>query len=219
MERLKELLQLHHINPSQVIRFKREDVVPLDLSRHNAPLAQIDLNDEFAFNQFIFGQLNTGKIGFGGYGEERGLYSRSDLFDGEEARTIHLGVDIWTASGTFVYAPLEGTVHSFDNHAVHGDYGPVIILKHQIEGFVFHSLYGHLSTDSLDGLSVGQFVKKGQVLAKVGAYHENFHWPPHLHFQLIIDMGEHMGDYPGVCKKSESQYYLSNCPDPELIIN
>jgi hypothetical protein len=48
---------------------------------------------------------------------------------------------------------------------------------------------------------------------------ENGHWPPHLHFQLIIDMGKAKGDYPGVCKYSEREKYLDNCPDPGFILS
>ena len=49
-------------------------------------------------------------------------------------------------------------------------------------------------------------------------HHENGHWPPHLHFQIILDMQLKEGDYPGVCKYSEREKYLANCPDPDLIL-
>jgi len=35
---------------------------------------------------------------------------------------------------------------------------------------------------------------------------------------LIEDMQGLKGDYPGVCKFSERERYLANCPDPELIL-
>jgi hypothetical protein len=31
-------------------------------------------------------------------------------------------------------------------------------------------------------------------------------------------MGIKEGDYPGVCKYSEREKYLENCPDPDLIL-
>jgi len=217
---LKQLLYKHQIKPAQVIRFDREKLHHFDLSRNNKELEHIDLNDEQQFTEYIFGQLEKSDCttGIGGYGEERSLYSRSDIFSDEEPRTIHLGVDIWTKAGTSVYSPLEATVHSFANHRVHGDYGPVIILQHEIEGQVFHTLYGHLSTMSLHGLYEGKFIKRGEQFASLGAYHENYHWPPHLHFQLMLDMEDHKGDYPGVCKASEQERYLTNCPDPSMIL-
>lgn len=201
-----------------VVKF--DDYLPVDLSKHNNALEKVDLNDEEAFSSFIFNQLNEhGKqVGIGGYGEERNLYSRSDLFEGEEPRTIHLGIDVWSKAGTPVFCPVDGVVHSFANRAVHGDYGPVIILKHAVQGITFHTLYGHLSITALEGLEVGKKFKSGEQLATMGSYSENFHWPPHLHFQLIDNMEGYTGDYPGVCRTSEKSQFLSNCPDPAVFI-
>ena len=49
-----------------------------------------------------------------------------------------------------IHAALDGTIHSFQNNTALGDYGPTIILSHEIEGFKFHTLYGHLSEASLN---------------------------------------------------------------------
>lgn len=217
---IKTLLKTADIQPARVIPFDVNAATRLDLSKDNKLLQQIDLNNPDAFSGFINDQIATAgaEVGWGGYREERGLYSRSELFDEEEPRTIHLGIDIWTDAGTEVFAPLDAEVHSFDNREVHGDYGPVIILKHSVAGTEFHTLYGHLSTASLAGLEVGQRIGQGQPFAWLGRYEENFHWPPHLHFQLIMDMQEHRGDYPGVCKASESAYYFANCPDPAVLV-
>ncbi len=202
----------------QVVKF--DNFLKLDLSTDNQELSEIDLNDEKSFTDYIFKQIEKSgnQVAIGGYLEKRSLYSRSELFEGEEFRTIHLGIDIWAPAGTPVYAPIDGTVHSFANRNVHGDYGPVIILKHEVDGFIFHTLYGHLSLDSLDNIQIGKSFGSGQPLAKMGGYHENFHWPPHLHFQVIVDMNGLEGDYPGVAKASEIEYYSNNCPDPSIFI-
>lgn len=217
---LKQLLTNNNIEPARVIKFDSSKLYHFDLSKNNKELDRIDLNDEQQFTEYIQGVLDKNEctVGIGGYEEERSLYSRSTLFTDEEPRTIHLGVDIWMKAGTSVYSPLDATVHSFANHRVHGDYGPVIILQHEIEDQVFYTLYGHLSTMSLHGLYEGKLIKKGEQFASLGAYHENFHWPPHLHFQLIRDMEGYKGDYPGVCKASEKERYLENCPDPEILL-
>ncbi|MBO6497317.1 MAG: peptidoglycan DD-metalloendopeptidase family protein [Roseivirga sp.] len=217
---LQELLSKNHIEPARVIKFDQEKLHHFDLSQNNQELDRIDLNDEQQFTEYIQAVLdkNDCTTGIGGYGEERSLYSRSDLFSDEEPRTIHLGIDIWTKAGTPIYSPLEATVHSYANHRVHGDYGPVIILEHEIEDQVFYTLYGHLSTMSLHGLYEGKLIKKGEQFASLGAYHENFHWPPHLHFQVMFDMEGFKGDYPGVCKASEKKRFLENCPDPALLL-
>ena len=75
---------------------------------------------------------NNAKVAYGGYLETRSIYQRSTYFNQENPETernIHLGVDLWIEAGTPIYAPLEGTLHSFKNNTNYGDYGPTIILK------------------------------------------------------------------------------------------
>jgi hypothetical protein len=97
------------------------------------------------------------RYGIGGYMEHRTIYSRSAHFDtADEPRRLHLGVDIWGDAGTPIYSPLAGIVHSFADNDNFGDYGPCIILQHNLGGLALYSLYGHLSRKSLAGLAVGQ---------------------------------------------------------------
>mgnify|MGYP006095727135 CR=1 FL=1 len=210
----------HSIKPVIDYDWTKQPYLELDLSENNETLKGIDLNAEASFTNFVFDQIRTKAVPFavGGYAESRALYSRSHLFVGEEQRTEHLGMDVWGAAGTAIHTPLAGTVHSFANNAVHGDYGPVVILRHSIGDIDFHSLYGHMSLSSLDGLYEGKRINAGEVIGHFGVYAENFHWPPHLHFQVIMDMQGIKGDYPGVCKKSESSFYLENCPDPSMLL-
>jgi len=79
-------------------------------------------------------------------------------------------------------------------------------------------LYGHVSLKDISLLTEGSYVSIGQEIAHFGLANENGQWPPHLHFQVIADMEFKKGDYPGVCKYSEWQKYLHNCPDPDLIL-
>jgi len=151
--------------------------------------------------------------------EHRTIYAFSSHFDTEdEPRRLHLGVDIWGDAGTPVYSPLDGIVHSYQNNNNIGDYGPTIILQHNLGGLTIYSLYGHLSQKSLEGLTVGQHIAKDQQIAQLGDIDENGQWPPHLHFQLMFDMEGKAGDYPGVCKFSEKEIYRMNIPDPGLIL-
>ena len=106
----------------------------------------------------------------------------------------------------------------FQNNEAMGDYGPTLILKHQIENFIFHTLYGHLSLNSLEGKKIGNFVKKGQQIASLGLPPINGDYAPHLHFQIIIDMENNVGDYPGVCNQKRLAFYSENCPDPNLLL-
>ena len=135
-----------------------------------------------------------------------------------EPRRLHLGTDIWGPAGTPVFAAMGGMIHSFAFNNHFGDYGATLILLHQLDGLPFYTLYGHLSLRDIESISSGQYVTRGQEIAHFGLSHENGHWPPHLHFQVIIDLGLYEGDYPGVCKYSEREYYLNNCPDPDVIL-
>ena len=194
----------------------------LDFTAANTDLPGIDLTDTEQFADYVFGTLleNGRFIGVGGYNEHRVIYRRSAHFGdyAEEGRCIHLGVDIWAAAGTPVYAPLPGVVHSLAFNDHFGDYGPTIILQHTLDGHTCHSLYGHLSLDSLAGVQEGMEIAAGAQVATIGDFPENGHWPPHLHFQLMESMGDLRGDYPGVASLAERTAYLSNCPDPNLIL-
>jgi peptidoglycan LD-endopeptidase LytH len=192
-----------------------------DFTKNNTELAAIDLNNEHAFTAYIFNKLKdqSASVGIGRYDENRTIYERSEVFGGEEGRSLHLGIDIWAHAGTPVYAPLDGIIHGFADNNQHGDYGPTIVLEHELEGIKFYTLYGHLSRISLNGITKNDSVSKGEQIALLGDYNENVHWPPHLHFQLITEMGDRKGDFPGVAKPSEREKWLALCPDPNLILN
>ena len=199
-----------------------KNTMKLDFSPANKDLEKVDLGNTAVFNGFVFEQLEKSAktYGVGGYLEHRAIYRRSERFETSEAefRNIHLGVDIWTAAGAEVYVPLEGEIFSIQDNAGFGDYGPTIILKHSLNGKTLYSLYGHLTQTDLGLFEIGQPVKAGELLCHVGPYPENGDWPPHLHFQLMWELGEKFGDYPGVCAKLELDYYAENCPNPNLVL-
>ncbi|NRT14653.1 murein DD-endopeptidase MepM/ murein hydrolase activator NlpD [Flavobacterium sp. 28A] len=195
---------------------------PLDLSVTNKSLENESLGNATDFENYIEKQLatNHAKVAYGGYNEERNIYKRSTIFKDEqtEERNMHIGLDLWIKAGTPILAALEGTVHSFQYNSGFGDYGPTIILKHQSQEHIFYTLYGHLSMESLEGLSVGVNFKKGEQIATLGAAVVNGDYASHLHFQVIHDIQKYSGDYPGVCSKKELAYYLDNCPDPNILL-
>lgn len=197
-------------------------VLALDLSDRNPQLRGFDPGDTPAFSAWVRAQLDASGADYaaGGYGEDRGLYRMSRHFDGggEEPRTLHLGIDLWLAAGTAVHCVLAGRVHSLRDNAVFGDYGPTVILEHAFEGERFHTLYGHLARPTLAGLRPGQLLAAGERLGWLGEERKNLGWPPHLHFQIIRDLGGREGDYPGVCKPSEASRWLAGSPDPNLLL-
>ena len=129
-----------------------------------------------------------------------------------------MGLDLWIEADTPIYAPLNGTIHSFKNNGNYGDYGPTLILKHLIDQIEFYTLYGHLSLASLEGLNVGIEVKQGEQIATLGTAEVNGDYPPHLHFQIIKDLQNFKGDYPGVSNQLGLEFYTQNCPDPNLLL-
>ena len=192
-----------------------------DFTSANTELDIDTITDSASFSIWINKKLDEtgGRYGIGGYMEHRTLYARSPLFNtDDEPRRLHLGVDIWAEAGTPVYAPMDGAVHSFKDNNNFGDYGPTIILQHNLDGLTLYTLYGHLSRESLSGLAVNQTIPKNQQIARLGDIEENGHWPPHLHFQLMFNMEGMAGDYPGVARFSEKEKYLQNIPDPNLIL-
>lgn len=202
----------------------------MDFTAANTELRDDILADTVQFSQYVLLKLqkNHCRYGIGGYNEHRTIYSRSEAFDADkyatgttqkpEPRRLHLGVDIWGPAGTPVYAPIGGVVHSFAFNNAFADYGATIILQHQLDGIVFYTLYGHVSLKDLAPLQEGKYISQGEVVGHFGQPAENGHWPPHLHLQVIKDMQEMKGDYPGVCRFSQRTRYLQNCPNPDLIL-
>lgn len=200
----------------------QENTLSLDFSEANEALAAVDLSDTASFTTFVFGQLQQAekKYGIGGYLEKRAIYRRSEVFATAAAdfRNIHLGVDIWAAAGSPIFAPLAGKIHSFQDNSGFGNYGPTLILSHELGGKTLYSLYGHLSRANLAQFELGREVAAGEQICEIGPFPENGDWPPHLHFQLIWDLGEHWGDYPGVAAEKDLDYYRQNCPDPAQLL-
>ncbi|GAC1625685.1 MAG: hypothetical protein NVS9B10_12850 [Nevskia sp.] len=196
--------------------------VRLDLGADVASLEGTNPADAAAFHAWIGNKLRASRAWYaaGGYEEDRALYRISDLFGvgAEEPRTVHLGIDFWLPAGTPVQAVLPGVVHSTRDNKEFGDYGPTVIMSHDIDGQRFHTLYGHLSRPSLLLTTRGKRIEAGETIGWLGESHENVGWPPHLHFQVIRDLDGREGDYPGVCRASEKAAWLARCPDPNLLL-
>ena len=224
---LYECLEQHKMTFNSVVQFKpeKDKLIGFDFTEKNTDLLKTDISDTKIFCNYINDLLKSAnaKFGIGGYNELRVLYSISTLFDNvireEEPRRLHIGFDIWGEAATEVFAPCDGVVHSFAFNNNFGDYGATIILKHQFDQKIFYTLYGHLSLADLKYLYQGYEIQSGKAFAHFGKPNENGHWPPHLHFQIINNIENYKGDYPGVCKLSEREKYIANCPDPDIILN
>ncbi len=153
---------------------------------------------------------------FGRYAEPLELYNNEHFSAADaENRTVHMGIDLFCVADTSVCVPLDGTVELLANNEAELDYGPMVVLRHQdTSADPFFTLYGHLGVEVLDLLNVGQAVNAGEQIATVGSPPTNGNWPPHLHFQLILDLLDLGVDFPGVACKSEQEYWLGLSPSP-----
>lgn len=218
-------LRAHSADIHPVIAEPYYGTAPLwfDLTEHNADIASLDMTSPAELERYINKQLQSAhaKFGIGRYNEDRIVYRQSQLFrEGEtEPRSVHLAFDIWLPIGTPLYAPLPGTIHSFQDNANFLDYGPTIILQHSLDSLTFYSLYGHLARRSLRDKAVGQTITGGETFAWIGVPDENGQWAPHVHAQIICDLLGRSGDFPGVARPSECDYYTTLCPDPSLLFN
>jgi murein DD-endopeptidase MepM/ murein hydrolase activator NlpD len=172
----------------------------------------------------------------GKYDENRKMLYSSELFhdemndiDGYDgARTVHMGIDLGGPVGTKVHSFWDGIVHSVGYNDQLGDYGYVIIVQYNIPSFYslddfgdafknVWALYGHLDNSVLKK-KVGQKVKRGEVIGRLGNVHENGGWKsPHVHFQLsIIEPKTH--DMPGAVALKDRKRALLNYPDPRYVL-
>ncbi len=222
MIRISQHLNAHRksLRPLFIPEPGPDNTLLLDLTSNNTDMENLAIKDPKMLGQYIFDRMKAQQAiyAYGGYMEDRAVYRRSSLFGapGGDARSIHLGTDVWAAAGTPVYLPLDGHIHSFQNNAQYGDYGPTIIIEHRLQKISFFTLYGHLSSGSLDRIEEQMPVKAGKLLCHIGDAPENGDWPPHLHFQIITDMKGKKGDFPGVAFPGKKQAYQDICPDPAV---
>jgi 4-aminobutyrate aminotransferase-like enzyme len=195
-------------------------------SRELGNMAKLSGVEEFTRQLFDRMRAARSSVGIGRYNEARPIYTgdqyKIEGNDGPEWRTVHIGLDIFMEVGAPVLAPLDGVVHSFRNNDTPLDYGPTIILQHTIPflaggHLTFYTLYGHLSEDSLVGLYNGKPIAQGTPFASIGSYEVNGGWPPHLHFQIITDLLDSDGEFPGVARPGQRETWLSLSPDPNVI--
>lgn len=227
--RVRQWLEAHAQQIGRVVELdlSGSDVAVFDLSVGSLDLGLLeDIDTTEKLTAVLDNRLREAgaQVGIGRYDEARLVYGSAAFAgqgeNGPERRTVHIGLDVFLPAGSPVLAPLPGIVHSFANHPAALDYGGCIVLEHTVDDgqpLTFHTLYGHLSRASLDGLARGQVIAQGQTFARLGEPGENGGWVPHLHLQIIVDPLGYCGDYPGVARPSDADVWKSLSPDPNLI--
>jgi murein DD-endopeptidase MepM/ murein hydrolase activator NlpD len=179
----------------------------------------MDYPDEMFVFDFTEGYdpefIRSKEWGIGRYNEKRSEMYVAPQY--QSRRDIHMGIDIWTKAGADVYSFYEGKVAYIRDNDQPGDYGPTIVVNYCIEETILFALYGHLSKESLEKVSVGKSISSGQQIAELGSEEVNGGWVPHLHCQLSIeDPGE--ADMPGVVAEENLEEALSVYPDPRRVL-
>ena len=177
----------------------------------------VDLPSEYTILDLSVNPWKPSKTEFsiGKYDEIRPNMYTTPIFAG--IRNIHMGLDINGPTGTPCMAFADGIISHFGYNPEPGDYGNVIITKHNIGGTIIWALYGHLSSKSIVDKEIGQEINQGDVIAWFGEEHENGGWEPHLHFQLsLIEPQTH--DLPGVVSSGDRVQALLDYPDPRLVL-
>ncbi|MSR02318.1 MAG: aminotransferase class III-fold pyridoxal phosphate-dependent enzyme [Gemmatimonadetes bacterium] len=166
------------------------------------------------------------RVAIGEYDEARLLYTselfRTEGFDGPEWRTVHIGLDLFAEAGCPVRTPIAGRVKSVRHNAGPRDYGPTVVVEHHVtdhEGLplTFYTLYGHLDLETLASLHPGQPLQAGATVGRLGAASINGGWPPHVHFQVVVDLLDRSGEFPGVARPSEREVWTSLSPAPHRL--
>jgi 4-aminobutyrate aminotransferase-like enzyme/Ser/Thr protein kinase RdoA (MazF antagonist) len=157
------------------------------------------------------------ELGIGPWGEERPVYSSDafrSVFAPDQRRSLHLGLDLFAPAGSTIRTPLDGTVVDLFETDLPLDYGYAVLLKHEADGLVFHSLWGHLSAQTVRDRKLGERLKAGDVIGQMGAPHENGNWQPHVHIQLITYQPACAADVIGAGETGYRAVWEELFPDP-----
>lgn len=89
----------------------------------------------------------------------------------------HEGIDLTAPRGTNIYATADGKVLQAGYRS--GGFGKKVLIDH---GYGFRTVYGHCHEILVE---VGQQVKRGEVIAKVGS--TGLSKSPHLHYEVHVN--------------------------------
>lgn len=93
--------------------------------------------------------------------------------------SFHSGIDFTPGAGAPIHAVADGRV--VGSTVADGSWGVHVTVEHDVDGVIYRSSYAHMQSGSLT-VSLGDKVKRGQVLGLVGNTGQSF--GAHLHFTI-----------------------------------
>lgn len=197
------------------------EVLNIDMSTELSPDSKYDTVLELGAFIAEIQRKNPTALLANGYLERRRFYTteayKRITAHGSEYRNIHLGTDFWIPAQTSVHVPFDGKIVILQDNNFPKDYGPTLVLEHNIDGTIFYTLYGHLSRESLALHKKEKLLKAGELIGFIGEPEENGHWAPHLHFQILLDLLGNTENFPGVAFPSEIEHWKTICPNPSKL--
>ena len=196
-------------------------VRPLSVAETAVPRDPFDASPDEA----VAIDIGEGEAGpwLGAWGEPRLVHTGAAFFEGpwkaSDRRTVHLGADVFVASDTLLFAPLDATVELVRA----GDdarRGGTIVLRHETPaGTAFFTQYAHLAPGSVAHLFPGVALRRGDAFCALGPLPGD-RWTPHVHFQLVLDAGAAAAaDWPIAANPDRMDLWGRLCPNPAALLN
>lgn len=180
----KQLAVNKQAKEEKVASLSAEDKkVKAELEDYKSKLRQIDAEikkkEEEANKNGIYTGSFSGTLGWPISTSSPNYNAITSYFGNREspvpgASTYHRGIDIGVSTGTPVYSSADGYVLDVQYTGVRGLF---VLIKH---GNNLYTRYQHLSSSNV---SAGQYVKRGQQIARSG--NSGIGSGPHLHFEVL----------------------------------
>lgn len=180
----KQLAVNKQAKEEKVASLSAEDKkVKAELEDYKSKLRQIDAaikkKEEEANKNGIYTGSFSGTLGWPISTSSPNYNAITSYFGNREspvpgASTYHRGIDIGVSTGTPVYSSADGYVLDVQYTGVRGLF---VLIKH---GNNLYTRYQHLSSSNV---SAGQYVKRGQQIARSG--NSGIGSGPHLHFEVL----------------------------------
>ena len=180
----KQLAVNKQAKEEKVASLSAEDKkVQAELEDYKTKLRQIDAaikkKEEEANKNGIYTGSFSGTLGWPLSSSSPNYNAITSYFGNREspvpgASTYHRGIDIGVSTGTPVHSAADGYVLDVQSTGVRGLF---VLIKH---GNNLYTRYQHLSSSNV---SAGQYVKRGQQIARSG--NSGIGSGPHLHFEVL----------------------------------